>query len=151
MSHFKRFLLAVLVSVTGVVTVAQDRVPGIDATGMDLSVRPQDDFFRYVNGGWLARTEIPADKPSYSAGTEVADKAEADIRTIIEEAAASKTKTAGSVAQQVGDLYASFMDEARADQLGAEPVQATLKRIAALKNVQEMAVESGALSMIGQI
>ena len=60
---------------------------GIDKVNMDTSVRPQDDFYRYVNGHWLATTEIPADKPAYGVFTQLADEAQANLRTIIEDAA----------------------------------------------------------------
>jgi putative endopeptidase len=130
---------------------AQTRGPvgsGILTANFDRTVRPQDDFFRYVNGTWLATAEIPADKARIGAFTDLADQAEADVRTIIETAASAKTRPAGSVRQQVGDLYASFMDEARANQLGATPVHAELARIDAITTPAEVAAESGALSFI---
>ena len=70
MNLSKPFVLAVAVIVAVAVTSAQDRVtrvPGIDAAGMDLSVRPQDDFFRYVNGRWFDATPIPADQSGYGS------------------------------------------------------------------------------------
>ena len=62
MHRAQRFLLALVLFASAAVTSAQDRaprVPGIDVGGMDLSVRPQDDFFRYVNGRWADNTPIP--------------------------------------------------------------------------------------------
>src|SRR5437016_3691621 len=96
---------------------------GIEPGNIDAAVRPQDDFYLHINGGWIAKTEMPADKARYGAFEELADRAEADVRTLIEGAAGSADRPAGSVAQQIGDLYASFMNEARADQLSAGPVQ----------------------------
>src|SRR6476660_5421797 len=105
------WLAALLVSVPMSPRAQEPKaVSGVDLGNIDTSVRPQDDFFRYVNGGWLARTPIPADKASYSAFVELADKAEADVRAIIETSAADPRRTPGSVAQQVGDLYTSFMN-----------------------------------------
>ena len=121
---------------------------GIELGNIDKSVRPQDDFFRYVNGVWLTRTEIPADKPRYGAFNELADKAEADVRAIIEAAASGTSRAPGSVSQQVGDLFASFLNEARVEQLGAAPVKTELQRIDALKTTQEMASEAGYLASI---
>jgi len=112
--------------------VARIPVSGIDTGGFDTSVRPQDDFFRYVNGGWIARTEIPADKSNYGSFNALADKAEADLRAIIEEAAASDA-AAGTDTQKVGDFYATFMDQARADALGVKPVEPFLAEIAAVE------------------
>jgi putative endopeptidase len=121
---------------------------GIEIGNVDPSVRPQDNFYRHVNGRWLASTEIPADKAGYGAFAALADKAEADVRAIIEAAAAGGNRSTGSVAQQVGDLYTSFMNEARAEQLGTTPIKAELQKIDAITTTQGMAAEAGALSAI---
>jgi putative endopeptidase len=111
---------------------------GIDVQYMDRNVRPQDDLYRYANGGWLATTEIPADKPRYGAFTKLRDDSEARLRAIIEESAAAKDRAPGSDEQRVGDLYASFMDEARAEALGLKPLEAEFARIAAVKSKKEV-------------
>ena len=103
---------------------------GVDLSMMDTSVRPQDDFYRYMNGKWLASFEIPPDRSNFGMFTRLADKAETDLRTIIEEAAAQKAP-AGSDPQKVGDLYAAFMDTVRADQLRLAPIVSDLDRIRA--------------------
>ncbi|MBK7731095.1 MAG: hypothetical protein IPJ33_22015 [Gammaproteobacteria bacterium] len=61
---------------------------GIDRSGFDLDVRPQDDFFRYVNGGWIARTVIPADRTWWGVTAELRAGSEQQQRSIIEEMAA---------------------------------------------------------------
>ena len=61
---------------------------GVDATGFDKAVRPEDDFFRYVNGGWIERTEIPADRAIYGSFIALRDKSESNLRAILEESAA---------------------------------------------------------------
>lgn len=106
---------------------------------MDRGVRPQDDLFRHVNGGWLNKTEIPADKASYGAFDMLYDKSQADLRAIIEEASTSTAKTAGSETQKIGDFYDSFMDEARAEQLGISPLKAELDRIDGLTTKADLA------------
>ncbi len=100
--------------------------------GFDTSVRPQDDFFRHVNGGWIASTEIPPDRPAYGSFFQLRDKSESNIRAIIEEAATKSGAGEGSEARKIGDLYKSFMDEARADQLGKTPIEADLARVDAI-------------------
>ena len=122
---------------------------GIDAAGLDKAVRPQDDFYKHVNGGWLTKTEIPAEKPAYGAFDELFDGAEQDLRDLIEAAAKEPNRQAGSVSQQVGDLFASFMDEARAESLGMTPIKGHLDQIAAIKNAADMARVSGELAAIG--
>src|SRR5512140_1741736 len=80
---------------------------GIDTTNFDKSVRPQDDFFRYVNGGWLKRADIPADASSWGAFNELRDRSRDALHTILEEASKSNAP-AGSIERKVGDLYASY-------------------------------------------
>lgn len=112
---------------------------GLDLTSVDQAVRPQDDLFKHVNGGWLARTEIPPDKAGYGTFVALADKAQLDMRAIVEEAAKTPDKAPGSDAQKIGDFYESFMDEARAETLGPRPIQAELAAIDALKTKAELA------------
>ncbi|MGQ0736008.1 MAG: hypothetical protein ACT4QD_20435 [Acidobacteriota bacterium] len=57
---------------------------GLDLAAVDKTVRPQDDLFAHVNGGWLAKTDIPADKASYGSFDALVDRAQADLRTIVE-------------------------------------------------------------------
>jgi len=112
---------------------------GLDPESFDKEVRPQDDLFRHVNGSWLARTEIPADKASYGAFDILFDKAQADLRTIVEEAAQSTTRTPGSEAQKIGDFYESFMNEQRAEQLGITPLKPELDAIDVIKTKTDLA------------
>ncbi|HEX7029638.1 MAG TPA: M13 family metallopeptidase [Gammaproteobacteria bacterium] len=121
---------------------------GIDMSTFDETVRPQDDFFAYVNGGWLATTEIPADKSNYGSFNILADQAEADLRAIIEAAAATDA-AAGTDAQKVGDFYASFMDEARVESLGIKPVQPQLDAIAAVENHEQVLAQLANLFTLG--
>ncbi len=122
---------------------------GIDVANMDTSAKPGDDFYKYVNGAWLAKTEIPAEKPAYGAFDQLADGAEKNLHDLIDAAAKDPNRPAGSVSQQVGDLYASFMDEAKAESLGMTPIKPHLDAIAAIKNVADVARISGELSAIG--
>ena len=112
---------------------------GLDPAAFDKNVRPQDDLFRHVNGAWLNSTQIPADKASYGAFDILFDKAQADLRTIVEEAAKSPSKTPGSDAQKIGDLYESFMNESRVEELGLNPLKPELDAIDALKTKSDVA------------
>jgi putative endopeptidase len=104
---------------------------GIDKTFVDSKVRPQDDLFRHVNGKWLAESPIPADRAMDGAFYKLRDKSEADLRAIIEETAKNPGEP-GSEARKVGDLFASFMDEARANELGLAPLKEDLAEIEAI-------------------
>jgi putative endopeptidase len=105
---------------------------GIVATGFDDKVRPQDDLFRHVNGTWLAEAKIPAEYGGYGSFMELRDRSLADLRAIIEESARSEGASTGSEARKIGDLYNSFMDEKRIEELGLSPIRADLARIGAV-------------------
>jgi putative endopeptidase len=106
-------------------------VSGLDLAAFDDSVRPQDDLSGHVNGGWLATTEIPSDRPSYGAFNELFDRTLEQLRALVE-AAAEPGGTAES--RKVGDFYTAFMDEARADARGLAPLTSELEAIDRLAN-----------------
>jgi predicted metalloendopeptidase len=122
---------------------------GIDLANLDRSVRPQDDLYRFVNGNWLKTTEIPADRSNYGAFTKLAELAEQQLHTIIDDVSAGKDHAPGSDEQKVGDLYNSFMDEARLEQLGVTPLKAELARIAAVKRKDQLPALVAHLDGIG--
>ncbi|MCE5268821.1 MAG: hypothetical protein LLG00_13150 [Planctomycetaceae bacterium] len=104
-------------------------VSGIDLTNMDKSVRPQDDLFRAVNGAWLAKAKIAPDHSSEGVFMKVAEQTQKDLREIIEACANAKDNLPGSEGQKIGDMYAAYMDEARAEQLGIQPIVGKLAAI----------------------
>jgi putative endopeptidase len=112
---------------------------GIELPAFDKNMRPQDDLFHHVNGGWLAKTEIPADKSSYGSFDMLIDKAQADLRAIVEEAAKTANKPAGSDAQKIGDFYESFINEQRAEELGLKPLEAELASVDRIASKSDLA------------
>src|ERR1700747_1214160 len=96
---------------------------GIPIDELDPGIRPQDDLFRHVNGRWLARTTIPADRARDSTFRILADQAENAVREIVEEAVSAPE---GSKERKFGDVYASFMDADRAELLGSQPISQAL-------------------------
>jgi len=111
---------------------------GIALEYMDTSVRPGDDFFSYVNGKWIAETDIPADKATWGGFSILADQAQADVRAIIEDAAAASSGP-GSDEQKVGDLYTSYMDMETRNEKGVTPLEPELARIDAIENHADLA------------
>src|SRR4029079_1619306 len=111
--------------------------PGIDLPGMDRSVAPGDDFFRYANGTWMKTTEIPADRPAFGPDAVLAELTTTRTADLIKEAAASAP--AGSDARKVGDYYAAYLDEAAIEAKGLGPLQPTLDRIAAIADRKDLA------------
>jgi putative endopeptidase len=96
---------------------------GVDVAAMDKTVKPGDDFDQYVNGGWKRKTEIPADQASTGVGYDVFNRSQAQIRALIDQAPATS---------QLGGMYKSFMNEAAVEANDDKPLQADLKRVAAL-------------------
>jgi putative endopeptidase len=114
-------------------------VSGIDLTAMDTAVRPGDDFFAYVNGGWVKSAEMPADKSRYGVFDVLRDESQEAVKAIIEESATGDFPK-GSDEQKVGDLYKSFLDWETRDARGVEPLQAELDRIEAIDSYDDLAV-----------
>ncbi len=124
-------------------------VLGIDTAGFDRSVRPQDDFFRYVHGGWLKTAQIPADRSSVGSFAALDEQSNAAMRQIIEQAAAATNRQPGSDLQKVGDLYRSYMDTAAIEAAGIRPIQGELARIAALGDRRQLPELFASLQRIG--
>jgi putative endopeptidase len=105
---------------------------GINLSYMDKSVRPQDDFFSYVNGNWVKTTQIPSDKASwgsFNALRENVDDASLDILNKI----LSESYSAGSEGEKIQNLYASFMDTNKRNAEGLAPIKGDLAKIDAIK------------------
>jgi putative endopeptidase len=120
--------------------------PGLDLAALDKQIRPQDDLFRHVNGSWMRETEIPSDKAVYGSFHMLNDDAELAVREIIEQAAAAPEP---GVSQQIGDLYASFMNEQLAEELGAKPIAEELAAIRAVADLDSLTELLGKLQRAG--
>jgi predicted metalloendopeptidase len=103
----------------------------------DSKVRPGDDWFQYVNGAWLAATEIPADRSTMSDSAVLTEQADKRTRDIIQETARNPNATAD--AKKIADFYNAFMDEAAIEKKGLKPLEAQLKEIAAIRDRKSMA------------
>src|ERR1700693_2935476 len=112
-------------------------IHGIVLADMDNAVKPGDDFFHYTNGGWIRRTEIPADRAAIGVLNAIADLS--NQRTVgLTEEAAKATAPAGSSTRKIADLYKSYMDEAGIEAKGLAPLRPHLESIAAIRNKQEL-------------
>lgn len=149
---FRTALLSALLAFTSIIGllsesgVSQETTPsnlgrwGVDLTSRDPHVKPGDDFFAYANGSWLQKTEIPADQPSTSAGFDVYNLTQNQLRTLIE---ASAADPATPTAAQIGGLYKSFMDEAAVEALDAKPLASDLAAIQAVQSKEEFVALMG--------
>src|SRR5262250_316672 len=84
---------------------------GVVRENMDPAVKPGNDFFRYSNGGWIQRTEIPADRASVGAFLVLRDKSDKRVKGLVDQAVKANAAP-GTDARKMADLYNSFMDEA---------------------------------------
>ena len=114
-----------------------DLSTGIDTQYIDETVRAQDDFYRHVNGKWLASVEIPADKGRYGAFDKLTDDAQDQLRGIVEGLLVSVDATDPDQ-RKIADLYASFMDEAALEQLRLKPLDAEFARIDAVTDAAQI-------------
>jgi putative endopeptidase len=127
---------------------AQELGSGIDKKFIDPNERPQDNLFLYVNGNWLKHTPIPPDKSNYGSFSVLEDEAQLAIREICIESA-SGDYPQGSIEQQIGDFYTSYLDEEQIENQGITALQEELAAIDQIKNHNELITHFGYLATIG--
>jgi len=122
---------------------------GIDRSGFDESVRPQDDFFEYVNGGWVKTVEMPKDRARWGTFDALRDQAQKDVRDLVKEVSGEADVADGSPTQKIRDYYNAYMDADKATELGASAIQADLDRIQAASSLDDVYRLFGSLSIYG--
>jgi len=136
-------------------TPARQRVGGIDRRAIDASVRPQDDLYAHVNGRWLKSATFRPDQAYIGVGEQIYDTTQEHLRTLVE---AAQRRINGDGAQRraddpeaarIGDLYASFMDEAAIEKRGLAPLAAELAAIDAAADRAQFAALMPGLARIG--
>jgi len=116
---------------------------GFDLAGMDRATKPGDDFFRFANGTWLDKTQIPPDKPAYSLRLAMTDLTEQRLHEMMESLSAKSKENPSTLEEKAGAFYRSFMDEARVEQLGAKPIESELNALKNAKTRDEFAALMG--------
>lgn len=109
----------------------------LDTSAMDPTVKPGDNFFLYVNGGWIKKTPIPPTESRVGSVLTLFNQTKEHLHLILEDLAKGG-QTAGSIEQKVGDFYASGMDTITIDKLGYNPVKPDLQKIDAIKNPKDI-------------
>ena len=140
----RRLLLALAIGIWSTAVIAQQR-SGIDLAAIDTSVRPQDDFWRFANGKWLAATEIPADRPAWDSFAALRDMTQGQLRSLIEGIGPDGSDPER---RKLADFYGSFMDEKAVEAAGIAGLRAELERIRALSDKQALAALFAHLSTI---
>ena len=92
---------------------------GVEMTGMDLTVRPQDDYYAYANGTWIKETEIPADQVGWGSYMTLRDDSFNDVKAIVDEVAADVEDS--ETAAKIGNYYNAYMNEAAVEALAMSP------------------------------
>lgn len=116
---------------------------GFDLAGADFSTKPGDDFFRYANGSWLDKTQMPADKPRYTLRLVMSDLIEQRLHELMEMLAHKGAAEPLSLEEKVGAFYGSFMDQARIEQLGAKAIAAELDDVKRARTRADLAALMG--------
>ncbi len=112
--------------------------PSLDVNSMDKSIDPCSNFYQYACGGWRKKNPIPPDQTSWSVYGKLYQDNLNFLRRILEQASSS-TNQRDAVTQQIGDFYATCVDEAGIEKSGPDPIKPELEAIAHLKSVRELA------------
>ena len=134
------FTLAAIACMTACTTKQQ--TTGIDLANLDTTAVPQNDFYQYACGGWMANNPLTPEYSRFGSFDKLGLNNLEQVNGLIKEIAA-KNHPQGSIAQKIGDFYNMAMDTARRDQEGIEPVQKTLDKIANLNDRAELSTMLG--------
>lgn len=129
---------AMLCCVTIEAQNAKPKEPGINLSNMDKKVSPGQDFFRYVNGAWLEKTEIPSDRNSWGSFNELRQKTDNDALAILKEASKDPKYKSNTDQGKAIALFNTIMDTVGRNKNGVKPLQPYLKKIDAIKNVTDL-------------
>lgn len=122
---------------------------GINKANFDPTCKACDDIYQFANGGWIAKTEIPAKYPSYGTLTAISERNRDVLHETLEAAAKDTSAAPGSNEQKIGSYYKACMNEASIEAAGITPLQPELARIAAVSDVPSLIAESAHLRTIG--
>ncbi|MEQ8302105.1 MAG: M13 family metallopeptidase [Cyclobacteriaceae bacterium] len=134
-----RYLLILSISVAWLFA-CESREPelpksvGLDLTDMDSTVRPQDDFYRYANGGWLRRTSIPEDRGSWGNFIDLHERNNRVMLEVLRDASSDADYIEGTDQRKAADFFAVGMDSLLAERVGASVLNPTFERIAKISN-----------------
>jgi predicted metalloendopeptidase len=139
---YKKMLFVILALVGFTNSIAQKAVaqkePGINISFMDKSVKPNEDFYKFVNGGWLKKTEIPADKTRWGTYDELRQKTDIDALNILKEATENPKYKSNTDQGKAVNLYKSILDTVGRNKKGLSPLKPYLAKINSIKNVKDL-------------
>ena len=130
-------------------TVQDEKVPGLDPKNMDLTVKPTDNFFQYVNGNWVKNNPIPESESSWGVFNELYEKNFKKLKTILEEAAADKAALPGTNTQKIRDFYLLGMDSVKRNKDRLTPILPEFAAIDKIANTSDLIKVIAHLHTIG--
>lgn len=133
----KFFAIAAILAVSGGYSIAQQQKQAINLSYMDNTVRPQDDFYNYVNGNWMKTVEIPSDKARWGSFDELREHTDEAVLKILKESLTQEFAK-GSDGQKIADLYKSYIDFESRNKLGTSPIDPYLKKIDAIQSMDDL-------------
>jgi len=134
----KKISLTALMLASFVSTVsAQSKQKALELTYMDTSVRPQDDFYNYVNGTWMKTAKIPADKPSWGSFTQLRETTDMNSLGLLDNILKEKYEN-GTEGQKIQALYQTYMDMNKRNADGLNPIKSDLAKIDGIKNLADL-------------
>jgi putative endopeptidase len=131
-------LAGTLCTLPGASAVAQGQTKPIDPTNIDTTCSPCKDFFKYANGGWLKRSEIPGDQPRWGSFNELQEQNFAALKDVLTEAATSASTTADANLRKLGTFYGTCMDSTAVERAGITPLRTELNQIAAIRDRRDV-------------
>ncbi|MVZ61515.1 M13 family metallopeptidase [Sphingobacterium humi] len=132
----KQYVLIAALMASASMGMAQEH-QAINVSYMDKSVRPQDDFYNYVNGNWMKTAVIPSDKPTWGSFNQLAENTDVNSLKVLKESL-NQQYAKGSDGQKIADLYRSYVDFDARNKLGLAPIQQRLKDIDAIQNLNQL-------------
>lgn len=141
--NLKKQLIFVIPAIIGCATInAQEtsmmQEPGINVSNMDKKVKPSDNFFRFVNGSWLDKTEIPADKTTWGSFNELRQKTDNDALEILVEASKDPKYKSNTDQGKAINLYKTIMDTVGRNKKGLSPLKPYLDKINSVNNTKDL-------------
>ncbi|PBJ12781.1 M13 family metallopeptidase [Flavobacterium sp. ACN6] len=112
--------------------------PGINVSYMDKKISPSQDFFKFVNGTWLEKTEIPSDRTTWGSFNELIKRTDKDVMTVLKDASKNPKYKSNTDQGKAVNLFSTYLDTIGRDKKGIEPLKPYLKKIDAIKNVADL-------------
>ncbi len=158
MYQLKKYVSILLIALLAVVLVACNRqqkketkkmTEAIKPANMDKNVKPGNNFYEYVNGGWIKSHPIPPEYSQYGAFTVLYENNQKELKALVNEISKKKDTKKGSIEQKIRDFYNSGMDTARIEKMGITPIEAEMKNIDAIKSLKMVQKEIARLHTMG--